>query len=134
MRINISGLTNDIQTIENGYLWNTFTVLDSLLTFFGAIVLMLWYSPLLTAVDAVSVAAAGFAADGQQSGETGEEGFRSNGNFTLPNCAIAWSAFPSSNRFRRKHSMLAIFSEHIKSLAAAQCGKHRIAIRNSMNK
>ena len=45
----ISGLTNDIQTIENGYLWNTFTVLDSLLTFFGAMVLMLWYSPLLTA-------------------------------------------------------------------------------------
>ena len=45
----ISGLTNDIQTIENGYLWNTFTVVDSLLTFFGAIVLMLWYSPLLTA-------------------------------------------------------------------------------------
>ena len=38
----ISALTNDIQTIEQGYLWNTFSMLDSLLTFFGAMVLMVW--------------------------------------------------------------------------------------------
>lgn len=46
----ISALTNDIQTIEQGYLWNTFSMLDSLLTFVGAMVLMVWYSPLLTLV------------------------------------------------------------------------------------
>ena len=46
----ISALTNDIQTIEQGYLWNTFSMLESLLTFIGAMVLMIWYSPLLTLV------------------------------------------------------------------------------------
>ena len=46
----VSALTNDIQTIEQGYLWNTFSMLESLLTFIGAMVLMIWYSPLLTLI------------------------------------------------------------------------------------
>ena len=46
----ISALTNDIQTIEQGYLWNTFSMLESLLTFIGAMALMIWYSPLLTLI------------------------------------------------------------------------------------
>ena len=46
----LSALTNDIQAIEKGYLGNTFTMISSILTFFGAIALMLCYIPLLTLV------------------------------------------------------------------------------------
>lgn len=46
----VSALTNDIAAIGQGYLRMPFTLLESLLTFFGAMLLMLWYSPLLTVV------------------------------------------------------------------------------------
>lgn len=46
----ISSLTNDIQTIEKGYLWNTFQILGSTFLFLGALGLMLYYSPLLTLI------------------------------------------------------------------------------------
>lgn len=41
----ISALTNDIQTIEQGYLRNPFTIIESLLTFAGAMVLMSGTAP-----------------------------------------------------------------------------------------
>ena len=44
----ISALTNDIAAIEQGYLKNVFSLVESLLTFVGAMGLMLWYSPQLT--------------------------------------------------------------------------------------
>ena len=46
----ISALTNDIQTIEQGYLGNTFSIVECILVFIGALALMLWYSPLLTLI------------------------------------------------------------------------------------
>lgn len=44
----ISALTNDMQSIEQGYLWNPFTIIQQLLTGIGALLLMFWYSPVLT--------------------------------------------------------------------------------------
>lgn len=45
-----SALSNDINSIENGYLSNIFTILDQLVLFVGALGLMFYYSPLLTAI------------------------------------------------------------------------------------
>ena len=125
----ISGLTNDIQTIENGYLWNTFTVLDSLLTFFGAMVLMLWYSPLLTAA-AMLLSLLPLLASlltGSKVAKREKKVSDQNGAYTaeLRDCLVGFSVIKS---FQAEAQMLAIFSEHIKSLAAAQCGKHRMRI------
>ena len=125
----ISGLTNDIQTIENGYLWNTFTVLDSLLTFFGAMVLMLWYSPLLTAA-AMLLSLLPLLASlltGSKVAKREKKVSDQNEAYTaeLRDCLGGFSVIKS---FQAEARMLAIFSEHIKSLAAAQCGKHRMRI------
>ena len=46
----ISALSNDANTIETDYLSNIFQLIDDLLLFLGALGLMLWYSPLLTAI------------------------------------------------------------------------------------
>jgi len=46
----ISALSNDAAAIEKGYLTNLFSIVVELLQFAGALGLMLWYSPLLTAI------------------------------------------------------------------------------------
>lgn len=46
----ISALSNDANTIETDYLSNIFLLIDDILLFFGSFALMLWYSPLLTAM------------------------------------------------------------------------------------
>ena len=46
----LSALTNDIQVIEKGYLENIFVIIENVLLFVSALGLMLWYSPLLTAI------------------------------------------------------------------------------------
>ncbi len=46
----ISALTNDTASIQSNYLENTFELLGQLISFFGSIALMLWYSPILTLV------------------------------------------------------------------------------------
>ncbi len=46
----ISSLTNDIQIIEKGYLFNIFDIVANIILFIGALVMMFIYSPLLTAI------------------------------------------------------------------------------------
>ena len=46
----ISALTNDMHLVENYYLDSILTVVDISVSFVGALILMLWYSPVLTLV------------------------------------------------------------------------------------
>lgn len=46
----ISALTNDMRSIEDYYLDSILTVVDISISFVGALVLMLWYSPVLTLI------------------------------------------------------------------------------------
>ena len=44
----LSALSNDANSIENGYLCGTLDIIHQIVNFVGAIALMLWYSPLMT--------------------------------------------------------------------------------------
>lgn len=46
----ISALTNDVTVIETDYLGKIFTLVQEVLMFFGALAMMLWYSPMLTGI------------------------------------------------------------------------------------
>ena len=46
----ISALTNDMRSVEDYYLDSILTIVDISVSFVGALVLMLWYSPILTLV------------------------------------------------------------------------------------
>src|SRR5699024_8622663 len=98
-------------------------------TFFGAIVLMLWYSPLLTAA-AMLLSLLPLLASlltGSKVAKREKKVSDQNEAYTaeLRDCLVGFSVIKS---FQAEARMLAIFSEHIKSLAAAQCGKHRMRI------
>lgn len=125
----ISALTNDIQTIEEGYLRNTFLMLESLLTFLGAMVLMLWYSPLLTLIAvlfsllplAASLLTGNKVAEAEKTVSSRNEAYTSALKDSL-------SGFSVIKSFRAEAQMIRIFGENVRELAQADCKKQRTRI------
>lgn len=125
----ISALTNDIQTIEQGYLWNTFSMLESLLTFIGAIVLMIWYSPLLTLI-AIGLSLLPLIASiltGNKVAEEEKKVSDRNESYTST-LRDSLGGFSVIKSFKAEGQMLRIFKENVKKLAKAQCGRNKMRI------
>ena len=125
----ISALTNDIQTIEQGYLWSTFPMLESILTFIGAIALMIWYSPLLTLIaiglSLLPLIASILTGDKVAKEEKKVSDRNEAYTATLRDSLIGFSVIKS---FKAEAQMIRIFKSHVKELANAQCGKHKMRI------
>ena len=125
----ISALTNDIQTIEQGYLRNTFTIIENLLTFVGAIVLMIWYSPVLTLV------AAGFSLlpivavvlTGNKVAQAEKDVSYKNEMYTST-LKDSLGGFSVMKSFKAEVQMLHIFKDIVRRLGKAQCRKEKTKI------
>ncbi len=125
----ISALTNDIQVIEQGYLWNIFSMLESLLTFIGAMVLMIWYSPLLTLIAIglsllpllAAILTGNKVAEEEKKVSDRNEAYTS----TLRDSLDGFSVIKS---FKAEAQMIRIFKENVRELSKAQCGKHKMSI------
>ncbi|MBR5797599.1 MAG: ABC transporter ATP-binding protein [Clostridia bacterium] len=125
----ISALTNDIQTIEQGYLWNTFLMLESLLTFIGAMVLMIWYSPLLTLI-AIGLSLLPLIASIMTGNKVAEEEKKVSDRNEAYTSTLRDSlgGFSVVKSFKAEAQMIRIFKEKVGELSKAQCGKHKMRI------
>ena len=125
----ISALTNDIQAIEQGYLTNIFTALESLLPFIGAVVMMIWYSPLLTLIavllSLLPLIAAILAGDRVAAAEKQVSDRNEAYTSTLRDSLGGFSVIKS---FQAEAQMIRIFRENVQALAGAQCRKQKTAI------
>ena len=125
----ISALTNDIQTVEQGYLWNTFIVIENVLTFIGAICMMLWYSPLLTLVgmglSLLPLVASILSGDKMAAAEKQVSERNETYTSTLKDCLSGFSVIKT---FKAEKRMIGVFKESIDSLAKAQCKRHKMQI------
>jgi ATP-binding cassette subfamily B protein len=125
----LSALTNDIQTIEQGYLRMPFTLIDSSLTFIGALALMLWYSPLLTLI-ALGLSLLPLTASiltGNRMAEAEKEISHKNASYTatLKDCLGGFSVIKA---FQAEIRMIQLFKSQLQSLAKAQCKKQKLQI------
>ena len=125
----ISALTNDIQTIEQGYLWNTFSMLESLLTFIGAMALMIWYSPLLTLI-AIGLSLLPLLAAILTGNKVAEEEKKVSDKNEVYTSTLRDSlgGFSVIKSFKAEAQMIRIFKENVGELAKAQCRKHKMRI------
>ncbi len=125
----ISALTNDIQTIEQGYLWNTFIIIENLLTFIGAILMMLWYSPLLTLIgiglSLLPLIAAILTGDKMAKAEMKVSARNEVYTSTLKDGLEGFSVVKT---FKAEKQIIRIFKENIELLAKAQSRKHKMQI------
>ncbi|MBQ8260499.1 MAG: ABC transporter ATP-binding protein [Clostridia bacterium] len=125
----ISALTNDIPAIEKGYLTNTFLMFESILTFIGAMALMLWYSPLLTLI-AILLSLLPLIASlltGNKMGEAEKTVSDRNQTYTstIKDCLSGFSVIKS---FKAEVQMLKIFGENVRELASTEEKKQKTYI------
>lgn len=122
----ISALTNDISTVEQGYLTSIFAIMESLLFFLGAIGLMLWYSPLLTLIaiglSLFPILAAILTGDKVAEAEKVVSDRNEVYTASLKDSLTGFSVIRS---FKAEKQILTIFGKNIKALAKAQTKKQQ---------
>ena len=125
----LSALSNDASSIEADYLTQQLALITKAVTFAGALALMLWYSPLLTAI-AVGVTALPFAASVLTGGRVQSAERRVSDrsrDFTaaLSDCL---AGFPVVKTFRAEREIFRLFSQSNRALEREKFGRQRVRI------
>ena len=125
----ISSLTNDIFAVETGLLSNLFALINSVLTFVGALVMMLCYSPLLTLVAlvlaAVPVVVSILISNNVEAAEK-EVSYKNEEYTAMLNDTLG--GFSVIKSFKAENRISGIFAENIKKLSQAKCKKSKMMI------
>lgn len=129
----LSSLTNDVTSIETGYLEQQLSLITMAVTFFGALAMMLWYSPLLTGA-AIGITLLPLVASiltGNRLEPIEQQVSGRNEDFTaaLQDCLSGFSVVKS---FRAEREIIRLFSEQNRSLEEAKFGRRRLKIMVGM--
>ena len=123
----LSALTNDTATVEASYLEQQLSVLTQAVTFAGALVIMLWYSPVLTAIAAGLTVLPLIASlmTGKQLQTAERRVSARNRDFTaaLSDCLGGFSVVKT---FRAEKEIIRLFAENNRRLEREKCTKRRI--------
>ena len=122
----VSALTNDCTSIENNYLAATFTLIELLFCFLGALIMMLYYSPVMLVLAvalsflpvAVSMTAGNRLTEQEKEISKKNEGFVSIVNELL-------SGFPVIKSFRAETQASRLFSQRNEQAEEAKKNKRR---------
>ena len=123
----LSALTNDSTSIETDYLGQQMALISKVFTFAGALVMMLWYSPLLTAI-AAGVTILPLIASlltGSRIEAAERRVSDRNGSFTaaLSDCLAGFSVVKS---FKAEKEIFKLFAENNRALEGEKFSKRRI--------
>ena len=125
----ISALSNDANSIETGYLANIFVIIDNCLMCAGALVLMFWYSPLLTVISiALSVLPllASLATGNLVAREEKQVSDRNETYMTTLKDSLA--GFSVIKSFRAEVQMCRIFAERVGKVSDAKCLRKKMSV------
>ena len=125
----ISALSNDANSIETGYLANIFVIIDNCLMCAGALVLMFWYSPLLTVISIAlsvlpllaSLATGNLVARAEKQVSDRNESYMT----TLKDSLAGFSVIKS---FRAEVQMCRIFAERVGKVSDAKCLRKKMSV------
>lgn len=125
----LSALTNDVASVEADYLAQQLTVITKTVTFFGALFMMLWYSPLLTAI-AVGVTALPLAASlltGGRLQAAEKQVSERNRDFTaaLSDCL---SGFAVVKTFKAEREIFQLFAGSNRALEQEKFSRRRLKV------
>ena len=123
----ISAFSNDAASIEQNYLLNIFNLTMDSLLFLGAIIMMLWYSPLLTAAAilfALLPVAASFIT-GNRVAKAEREISEKNESF-MSVLRDGLSGFSVIKCFKAEFSAIKLFTESNKNVEEAKCRRKKL--------
>lgn len=123
----VSALTNDSTSIQTNYLGNQLSMITMMVTFVGALVMMVWYSPLLTVI-AIGVTILPLVASLLTGGQLEQAEIRvsdENKNFTaaLQDCLSGFSVVKS---FKAEKEIFDLFKENNKALEDEKFTRERV--------
>ncbi len=129
----LSALTNDAASIETDYLEQQLSFITKTVTFTGALAMMLWYSPLMTAI-AIGVTVLPLAAallTGNRLQAVEQRVSERNRDFTsaLHDCLSGFSVVKS---FKAEKEIFRLFAESNQALEGEKFSKRRIKILVNM--
>lgn len=125
----ISALSNDAASIESNYLGNIFVIVECVLMFAGALGLMFYYSPLMTAISIalsllpllVSILTGGLVAKAEKQVSDRNAAYMT----TLKDSLQGFSVIKS---FRAELQMCRIFAEQVRAVSDAKCLRKKMSI------
>lgn len=125
----ISALSNDANTIETGYLSNLFLLIDNVATFFGALALMFWYSPMLALISigltilplAASIFTGNLVAKAEKDVSDKNEDYMS----TLRDSLMGFSVIKS---FCAEVQICRIYIEKVRAVSGAKCLRKKMEL------
>ena len=129
----LSALTNDAACIEADYLAQQLSLITKAVTFFGALFMMLWYSPLLTAaaigVTLLPLAASLLTGNRLQAAE--KRVSERNRDFTaaLTDCL---SGFTVVKTFKAEKEIFRLFAENNRALEGEKFSRRRLKVMVGM--
>lgn len=129
----LSALTNDSTSIEADYLSQQLSLITMSVTFFGALIMMIWYSPLLSAV-AVGVTLLPLAASlltGNRLQAAEKRVSDRNSDFTAA-LADCLSGFTVVKTFRAEKEIFRIFAESNRALEQEKFNRRRLKVMVGM--
>ncbi len=125
----MSALSNDAVAIENGYLEGVFTIVDQCAMCIAALVMMFWYSPLLTlisiALALLPLSASLLSGGWMAKAETQVSGRNERYMSTLRDSLSGFSVVKS---FRAELQMCRIFAREVRAVADAKELREKMAI------
>ena len=125
----VSALSNDATTVEMNYLANVFIIIESSVICIGALVLMFYYSPLLTALSiilallplVVSICTGNLVAKAEKTVSDENEIYMS----TLKDSLVGFAVIKS---FRAEAQMCRIFSDAVKEVTDAKTFRKKMGV------
>lgn len=125
----LSALTNDAGSIETDFLSQQLSVITKLVTFLGALGMMLWYSPLLTAVAAglmlLPLAASILTGNRLQAAEARVSDRNRDFTAALRDCL---DGFPVVKTFRAEKEIFRLFAENSRALEDEKFSRRRLKL------
>ena len=122
----LSALTNDASSIEADYLSQQLSLITKAVTFFGALAMMLWYSPLLTvvAIGVTFLPLCAYLLTGSRLQATERRVSDRSRDFTaaLTDCL---SGFTVVKTFRAEKEIFRLFAENNRALEQEKFGRRR---------
>lgn len=125
----ISALTNDVTSLENNYLETIFTLIELAIMFFGAFVMMIAYSPLLTAI-AVAMSILPVAVSvltGNRLEKIERQVSNCNSGFVamVKDCL---TGFPVIKSFKAEGAAASLFRESSDALEKSKCQRRQVSM------
>lgn len=130
----LSALSNDANTIQNGYLSRILDLVIQVLQFIGALALMFWYNPALTGISVAAAllpVVASLLAGNRMA--VAEESVAVENQSFMATLKDSLTGFSVIKAFRAEAAVCRKFSQNVKAVADASCRRDQImTIINAM--